>query len=83
MTEHYLKTIEPYFSDVKNGLKTFEVRKNDRNFEVGDKIYLLKYHPYSTLGYVPESITAVITYILNDCNYCKYGYIIFGIKVIA
>lgn len=38
MTTHRLKIHEQYADAVLNGTKTFEVRKNDRNFKVGDKI---------------------------------------------
>lgn len=38
MTTHRLKIHEQYADAVLNGIKTFEVRKNDRNFKVGDKI---------------------------------------------
>ena len=37
---HYLKTETEYFQAVEKGNKKFELRKNDRNFEVGDRIYL-------------------------------------------
>lgn len=40
MTEHELKTVAPYFEAVKSGAKTFEVRKDDRNFQVGDTLVL-------------------------------------------
>lgn len=38
MTTHTLKICEKYAYAVLNGTKSFEVRKNDRNFKVGDKI---------------------------------------------
>lgn len=38
MTTHRLKIHEQYADAVLNGTKTFEVRKNDRGYEVGDKI---------------------------------------------
>lgn len=38
MTTHRLKIHEQYADAVLNGTKTFEIRKNDRNFMVGDKI---------------------------------------------
>ncbi len=41
MTEHILKTVEPYFSAVKSGEKTFEARRNDRGFQKGDVLVLL------------------------------------------
>lgn len=38
MTTHTLKIQKQYADAVSNGTKTFEIRKNDRNFKVGDKI---------------------------------------------
>lgn len=37
---HELKILPKYFSEVYSGNKTFEVRKNDRNFKVGDMLIL-------------------------------------------
>lgn len=38
MTTHTLKIYKKYADAVMSGAKTFEIRKNDRNFKVGDKI---------------------------------------------
>ena len=35
MKKHLLKTINPYFQDVWDNKKTFEIRLNDRDFKVG------------------------------------------------
>lgn len=40
MTEHVLKTVEPFWSDVDAERKTFEVRVNDRGYAVGDLLIL-------------------------------------------
>ena len=40
---HALKTWPVYFKAVKEGSKTFEVRKDDRKFHVGDKVLLQEY----------------------------------------
>ena len=37
---HVLKTVQPYFEALWSGEKRFEVRKNDRGFEVGDSLCL-------------------------------------------
>lgn len=42
MNKHYLKTVQPYFDAIDQGLKTFEIRKNDRDFKVGDILVLLE-----------------------------------------
>lgn len=39
---HELKTIGRYFEAVERGEKTFEVRKNDRAFQTGDILKLVK-----------------------------------------
>lgn len=38
--KHILKTDPEVFNDVYYGRKNFEIRKNDRNFEVGDLLLL-------------------------------------------
>ena len=41
MTVHQMKLNDCYFDAVDNGIKTYEIRKDDRGFRVGDvlKIY--------------------------------------------
>lgn len=43
MTEHVLKTLAPYFDAVADGSKTFELRKNDRGYKVGDVLVLQRW----------------------------------------
>ncbi|MDS1006420.1 DUF3850 domain-containing protein [Clostridium sporogenes] len=38
--KHRLKTLSKYFNAVCDGKKTFEIRKDDRNFEIGDTFIL-------------------------------------------
>lgn len=47
MTErtHTLKTIAPYFELARLGIKRFEIRKNDRNYAVGDTLVLKEWEP--------------------------------------
>ena len=37
---HRLKCVSPLFSDLVVGTKTFELRKNDRGYAVGDELVL-------------------------------------------
>jgi len=37
---HYLKTETEHYQAIERGFKKFELRKNDRNFQVGDMVYL-------------------------------------------
>ena len=45
MNEHYLKIWPEHFNNVKNGNKTFEIRKNDRAFQKGDFVRLKEFDP--------------------------------------
>ena len=76
-TVHELKTDPEVFQSVKNELKRFEIRKNDRNFNVGD-ILLLRETTYSgeqiknemkPLEYTGDSIQCFVDYILHGPIY--------------
>lgn len=83
MRTHILKIREPYFTDILEGLKTFEIRKNDRDFEVGDFLKLQLY-PYINDKTKPKELLVKITYILKDIP--EYGldkdYCILGLKLL-
>lgn len=75
---HYLKTLTQYYQDVERGDKTFEVRFNDRNYQVGDYLYLKEFVPPET--YTGRFVKKEITYVLADEKYCKEGFAILGFK---
>lgn len=77
MVVHKLKIKTQYFVDVKNGRKTFELRKNDRDFKVGDTLLLEEYNG----DYTGRFIKVIITYLLKGGNYgLDKDYVILGIK---
>ena len=86
MKIHVLKTWPVYFDAVQKGEKTFEIRKDDRNFEVGDTIHLKEYRDYgypmvATVGYSGREMKRVITYIMRGGQFgLEEGYVILGIK---
>jgi hypothetical protein len=74
---HQLKTVEPYFSAVKSGVKTFEVRRFDRDFQIGDILDLTFYNPQTKeLG---ERVFKRVTYMLTVKPFVRKGYVILGI----
>lgn len=91
MTEHKLKLNHKYFDAVKNGIKTFEVRKNDRDFRIGDTLYLSETNDdgeyvITELGLKVTPIKAIVTYILTHDDFpagVPEGYIVMSIKVIG
>lgn len=78
---HALKTWPEYFSLIKDDTKTFELRKDDRPFEIGDTVILQEYSPPDT-GYTGREEERVISYILRDVPHLglKKGYCILGLK---
>lgn len=79
MAVHYLKIKAEYYTDVEIGLKTFELRKNDRDFQVGDILMLIKLDGKG--NETDQVIKKKITYILKGCPQygLKDGYAILGI----
>ena len=65
--EHSLKIQKTYFESVLNDTKTFELRKNDRGYGVGDKLILNEFDESGR--YTGRKITVVVTYILNGPVY--------------
>lgn len=76
---HELKILPKYFQQVLMDDKKFELRKNDRDFHVGDMIRL---RSYADGEYTGGDIMVKITYILSDCpEYgLKDGYCILGFR---
>lgn len=76
MTTHDLKTVPPYFSDVMSGIKTFEVRKNDRDYQVGDTLRLFEWDGERHTG---NAVKAHVMYITDYMQ--QPGYVVLGIEV--
>jgi len=78
---HELKTWTEYFKDVKSGIKTFEVRKDDRDFQVGDFLLLKECDPqWGT--YTGAYISTQVTYVLRGGPFVPDGICIMSIKII-
>ena len=85
MKLHELKIKHEYLVEVTMGRKTFELRKNDRDYQVGDLIRFIDIKQDSKGGcdiYIDEETLYKITYVLKDVP--EYGldkdYCILGIK---
>ncbi|UOE78430.1 DUF3850 domain-containing protein (plasmid) [Parageobacillus thermoglucosidasius] len=62
--KHRLKTWPEYFEAVLSGKKTFEIRKNDRDFRVNDLLLLQEYNP-KTEEYTGREVLVEVTYITD------------------
>lgn len=76
---HELKIYPKYFEEVLKENKNFEIRKNDRNFQLGDKILLRE---WDNIKYTGRTISAEITYVLSDSFVgLTDGYVGLGIRI--
>lgn len=76
---HELKQLSEYFEAVISGEKLFEVRKNDRDYKVGDLLALNEYDAECKC-YTGNSCLVYVDYILTDNEYCKEDYCVMSIK---
>jgi len=79
---HELKTAPHFFEQVVSGKKTFEVRKSDRPFKVGDYLALNEYDKdaIDRDAYTGRCVLVRVIYELCDGQYCKEGTVILGFK---
>jgi len=77
MTKHELKCIRPFFADVLALRKTFEIRRNDRNFEIGDLLWLREYDVYRE-ELTGRSCRRIVTYMTSFQQ--QEGYVVLGIE---
>lgn len=89
MTLHELKILHEYLIDVSIGKKTFELRKNDRDYQVGDLIRFIDIREDDSTANknqiepnIDENTLYRITYVLKGVE--QYGldkdYCILAIK---
>lgn len=77
---HYLKTWAVFYADVLNGSKTFEVRKDDRGFVVGDILHLQEFNPV-TESFTGRTCARRISYILPGGQFgIAQGFVVMGIQ---
>jgi len=88
--EHKLKILPEYFKAVVEGNKTFEIRKNDRDYKVGDTLILKEWY-IGHKNYIDdieicsdftgEQIVKEISYVLEGGQYgLGIDYCILGLK---
>ena len=91
--EHKLKIDEKYWRRIDLKVKTFELRKNDRDYQVGDTIQFMIKHPrenvmhdkeyyenHSGLDYWLPKKVFKITYVLQEVAGLEKGYCLLNIK---
>jgi len=74
---HELKLHANYYRRVEKGTKTFEIRYNDRDYQVGDILHLMEYDGKELTG---KYLERVITYI-TDFEQCD-NYVVMALAQI-
>lgn len=77
---HELKTWPGFFNDVLIGTKTFEVRMDDRNFQVGDVLILCGWDPVREI-FTGMRCSRAVTYKLPGGQFgIQPGYCVLGLE---
>lgn len=87
MTIHELKTWPEYFQALLDGAKTFELRKNDRGFQVGDILQLEEFRP-GVGEYTGRQLRKRVTYVMEpslrpENDILRAGYVALGLGEIG
>ncbi len=77
---HLLKTWPEFFVAIMDGIKTFEYRKNDRDFKPGDTLVLAEYEPENK-AFTGQRIQAKVTYVLKGKMGVPDGYAVLSFKI--
>ena len=75
---HQIRLAKSYFDDVANGIKTFELRKNDRGYKKGDILEMMEFADGKNTG---RTVRVFVTYILEDYTGIEDGYCIMATKL--
>jgi ParB family transcriptional regulator, chromosome partitioning protein len=84
MRQHTYKVWSKYFNPVQQGLKTFEIRKNDRNEpipDVGDILDLIETED-GTKTATGNRLFVKVSFVLTEVAGLEKDYFIMGIYVI-
>lgn len=80
---HGLKTWPQYLDAILSGAKTFDVRKNDRDFRQGDILHLREWFPERE-EWGPRSVTCFVSYILHGPAFgVRKGYCVMALAMPA
>lgn len=75
---HEIRIGAEFFADAASGKKNFELRKNDRDYRVGDILEIMEFKYGKNTG---RSVKKIVTYILEDYTGLEEGYCILGCRI--
>lgn len=75
--EHTLRIRSEFYQAVARGTRTFELRRDDKDYQAGDRIVLMEFEDDRFTG---NKMKKTITYKLADCEGLEPGYCILAIQ---
>lgn len=81
MTTHTLKCWTEQFAEVRSGRKTFEFRRDDRGFAVGDVLDLRDFDPIAMM-YSGQFELRRVTHILSSGFGLPEGFVVMSIEAV-
>lgn len=85
MAEHDLKVWPEFYDALDNGIKPFELRKNDRDYKVGDTLRLREYAPGPD-EYTGRELRRVVIYMIDGTSPLGFafglqpGFVVMGLN---
>lgn len=76
---HEVKCLPEYFTPIRRELKKFEIRKNDRDYQVGDGLIIREWDNIN--GYSGNVTRTMIVYITDYEQ--KEGYVVMSIRLLG
>lgn len=70
---HHIKLGASFFEEIERGEKTFELRKNDRDYKKGDILEMMEFKDGKNTG---RTVRVLVTYILTEFAGLEEGYCI-------
>lgn len=72
---HKVKIWPEYFNQVRNGRMKFQLRRNDRDFQVGDELLLKEWHETLSEGwkYTGRELLVRVDYIMDPADHSAFG----------
>lgn len=82
MKHHQVKSWQPFFAEVRDGRKSFDVRYNDRGFQAGDLLVLREWDQDAArpTGYVHARRIVYVLAEEHAENFgCRPGFVVLGL----
>lgn len=76
---HHIKLGATFFEEVASGEKTFELRKNDRDYKKGDILEMMEFKDGKNTG---RTVRVLVTYILEEFAGLEDGYCIMATSLL-